>query len=440
MNKDALRLPIDPSLGESFVEIVLEEVGDWDMVYDRGRRMLLGMGLPRNQPRGAYLLYRAAKIGGHHAAAWDLSCLSCLLANHPADTPDVVLPAEQALLLPLSEQKEGSWQIDWNKATQIYQAHIEKEDKFALFNLGLCHYEGHGVEQSWEKAVALFKRAKKQSYLNGINSLGLCHYRGHGIPWNHEKAFKLFEKGAARGYCISQFNLAYCCENSRSFALPQNQLRSTLLYIRSSCQGDVAAFRQLLDTLGKTSSFGPKKVDFHIPTLYALCLAACRKRGVAKAIRVRNRQKQKALETTKNAKNFKAKEEEKDDIHDNCDDRTSDSTLSMSSGLDSSEIQGLPLDVVNNLNNNLLVCVYPHCERWFYGPGRVRWFFPIKTGGASHDMQKQAGEKSPTNMSFEPWECISSAFRGELHGGERMVVLDFCSIECHAKSERKEGF
>jgi hypothetical protein len=61
--------------GESWVEVVLEEAGEWDMIYDRARRMITGMGLPCDPPRGAFLLRRAAEVGNHHAAAWDLAAL-----------------------------------------------------------------------------------------------------------------------------------------------------------------------------------------------------------------------------------------------------------------------------------------------------------------------------------------------------------------------------
>jgi TPR repeat protein len=110
-------------------------------------------------------------------------------------------------------------------------------ERIASYNLGLCYYNGQGIEQDLSVAAQLFQRAADMGHVNGINSLGthfssssrsrgtrtpvpptdvirplttrrffgstagLCYYRGQGVVLNIDKALSLFKLAADRGEC-----------------------------------------------------------------------------------------------------------------------------------------------------------------------------------------------------------------------------------------------
>jgi hypothetical protein len=335
------------------------------------------------------------------------------------------------------------WSLDWSKAAASYAAALKSDprDRFALFNLGLCHYDGEGVTWSQEDAVELFKRAAEEDYLNGLNSLALCYFRGHGTPWEQDTAVKLFMQGAKRGYIISQFNLGYCYEFGKG--VEKDPQLSAYNYIKSACQGDVAALKQLSEQVLREPAFGRKKVEYHIPSLASLCLAVCRKRGVGRAIRVRTAAAHRERERMRAEKRYRKAKEAKGDLTE--DDGEVETNVSVNVEELDPETARLPLDVLQELNEGIGLCVRPSCESWFYGRyGRVRWVYPIapkeKTENAPAPTQKVSveaaakGEEEKADLPvFSPRECITNTTPA-LHGDERVVALAFCSVECHNKA------
>ena len=80
--------------------------------------------------------------------------------------------------------------------------HAAEEDfgNPARFRLGLCYYEGVGVEQSYLEAAENFQKSALSGDLDGMYYYGLCLYHGQGVLKNPERAKYYWERCAERDY------------------------------------------------------------------------------------------------------------------------------------------------------------------------------------------------------------------------------------------------
>lgn len=90
---------------------------------------------------------------------------------------------------------------NYKKAVFHYKLAIKKEHATAMYMLGICHYNGHGVEKSITTAIWYWNMA----YAFGENNhacyeLGCSYYLGEGILKKDPKAaFKLWKISADNG-------------------------------------------------------------------------------------------------------------------------------------------------------------------------------------------------------------------------------------------------
>ena len=73
--------------------------------------------------------------------------------------------------------------------------------------LGLCYYNGYGVDQDYAKAAEYFTKAAEQDHIEAYHYLGDCHYNGYAFEQNYENAVEYYKKSAEQGYMLSQRRL-----------------------------------------------------------------------------------------------------------------------------------------------------------------------------------------------------------------------------------------
>ena len=98
---------------------------------------------------------------------------------------------------------------NFEKAVKYYQKALEVGvvSSAALSNLGICYYEGNGVEKNISEAVKYFKEAALGGFPQAQCNLGVCYYRGEGLKKDIVKAYALIAISAAGGYEASQEKL-----------------------------------------------------------------------------------------------------------------------------------------------------------------------------------------------------------------------------------------
>lgn len=101
--------------------------------------------------------------------------------------------AKKALAFLLYDDAQS--ERDYAESYRLLSSLVEEGDKGGkiLYYLGLCYYEGRGVNRNASKAVDYLQQASFEQFAQiGIMEaqylLGLCYYQGDGIPKNYNRA------------------------------------------------------------------------------------------------------------------------------------------------------------------------------------------------------------------------------------------------------------
>eukprot|EP01090_Pellita_catalonica_P016000 TRINITY_DN4467_c0_g1_i2.p1 TRINITY_DN4467_c0_g1~~TRINITY_DN4467_c0_g1_i2.p1 ORF type:complete len:560 (+),score=111.47 TRINITY_DN4467_c0_g1_i2:95-1774(+) len=205
---------------------IVEYPWSLELIYDRGRTLLMKISVRRN-PKKAWRLLELAAKQGHPAAKWDLQL-----------------------------RKTDGDEIDWDKAVEFYVSKLqgtemvdnvptkEEEKALAAFCLGCCFLGGWGVERREDRAVSLYKMAVKRGYLKGLNEVGWIYDHGlGGVQRDSACAFKCFNILAKRGYALAQYNTGRCYRDGRGVQLDKKKAIKWLA--KASLQGYHNAQRSL---------------------------------------------------------------------------------------------------------------------------------------------------------------------------------------------------
>jgi TPR repeat protein len=190
-----------------------------EFYYDIGKRLVLGkeegMEVNRNVTRGIECLMRAAELG-HAAAGWDLQCFTGAGGD------------------------AGGLRLDYVKAAQLYQKHVDLGNCMAQSNLGVCYHKGRGIEQNLDKAVDLYKLAAEQGYPRALYNLAVCYDLGEGVEANIPKAVELYHQSAQGGYAVAQYYMGVCFLNGKGLKA-KDPARAIEMWTRAANQGHAFA-------------------------------------------------------------------------------------------------------------------------------------------------------------------------------------------------------
>lgn len=102
--------------------------------------------------------------------------------------------------------------------------------------LGRCAQFGWGCPLNLEEAVRHYRKAAELDDLWGIYNLGICHMRGMGVENSRRAAFVLFRRAALRGHAKSMNLLARFIEEG--WETPANPIAALEWYQKSADGGD----------------------------------------------------------------------------------------------------------------------------------------------------------------------------------------------------------
>jgi uncharacterized membrane protein len=109
--------------------------------------------------------------------------------------------------------------------------------------LGICHYNGRGVERSHEGAVKWFRKAAEQGHAWAQYNLANCYYNGKGVEQSYEEAMKWYRKAAEQGNADAQYNLGTCYYKGQG--VEQSYEGAVSWYRKAAEQGYTGAIEQL---------------------------------------------------------------------------------------------------------------------------------------------------------------------------------------------------
>jgi TPR repeat protein len=99
------------------------------------------------------------------------------------------------------------------EAVKWYRKAAEQDDPLAQFNLGYCYENADGVLKDEVAAVEWYRKAAEQNNARAQVNLGSCYAEGTGVPKDDVEAVKWYRKAAEQNVPQAQFALGVCYEN-----------------------------------------------------------------------------------------------------------------------------------------------------------------------------------------------------------------------------------
>ena len=99
---------------------------------------------------------------------------------------------------------------DFSKAVYWSQKAAEAGNSGAQNNLAICYKHGDGVEQDYSKAVYWSQKAAEAGESTAQCNLALCYCKGEGVEKDSSKAMYWWQRAAESGKSTAQYNLALC--------------------------------------------------------------------------------------------------------------------------------------------------------------------------------------------------------------------------------------
>lgn len=102
---------------------------------------------------------------------------------------------------------------------------VEEGSPAAATALGVCYFEGLGVEVDYEQALKLLAPAAQRGLPRACYYLGRIYAGGLGVPANMGDAVTLFERAAAGGEFFAMIELARAYASGRGVARDEEMAR-----------------------------------------------------------------------------------------------------------------------------------------------------------------------------------------------------------------------
>ncbi len=143
----------------------------------------------------------------------------------PASTPEQVstpppLNPEQSALLEAAEHGDLDAQLALGKlyivegdhqhygnASKWYHLAADQGSAQALFNIGVIHDKGYGVESDWEEAAKWYRKSAELGFPDALFNLGVMYEYGQAVPQDYAKAREYYLMAAEKGDPSAQFSM-----------------------------------------------------------------------------------------------------------------------------------------------------------------------------------------------------------------------------------------
>lgn len=87
---------------------------------------------------------------------------------------------------------------DEHVAVELARVAADKGNAGGLLNMGVCYYEGIGVERDCAKAAQYFEKSLQLGNLRGLNALAYMYAEGEGVSKDVQKAWQYAERALAQ--------------------------------------------------------------------------------------------------------------------------------------------------------------------------------------------------------------------------------------------------
>ena len=119
----------------------------------------------------------------------------------------------------------GVVSADKREAVKWYHKAAESGDPQAQYRLGLCYYNGEGVQKDKTEAVKWYRKAAEQGHIKAQHDLSICCSIGDGVEQDLDEAEKWCRKIIELGDdCAEEMLKEYCCKAEQGDPIAQYQM------------------------------------------------------------------------------------------------------------------------------------------------------------------------------------------------------------------------
>lgn len=127
------------------------------------------------------------------------SIVSGLALALALSAPAFAGPVEDAEAAYAADQKG-----DFATSMKLYQQAAAGGNAYAMYSIGLAHFDGKGVPRSYVNALTWYKQAADKGYPQAQLALGMMNEQGQGVRKNLPEAIKYYTLAANQGVTQAQ--------------------------------------------------------------------------------------------------------------------------------------------------------------------------------------------------------------------------------------------
>ena len=131
---------------------------------------------------------------------------------------------------------------DYKEAVRWFQKAAEQGCVDAQYSLGCCYDNGFGVSKNYTEAAKWYRTAAEQGHADAQYSFGECYYWGNGVSQDYNEAVKWYKKAAERGHADAQYSLGDCYENG--LGVTKDYSEAVKWYKKAAEQGQTDAIKR----------------------------------------------------------------------------------------------------------------------------------------------------------------------------------------------------
>ena len=141
---------------------------------------------------------------------------------------------------------------DTKKAVKCLKKAAEQGHRDAQFNLGLCYFNGLGVDENLKEAARWWRKSAEQGHADSQYLLGIYYLYGVEADKDPKRAVEWLKKAAEQEHREAQYNLGICCAKGKGLSKDLDE--AAYWFSKAAAQGHANAQEALKNLNAKEIS------------------------------------------------------------------------------------------------------------------------------------------------------------------------------------------
>ncbi len=151
---------------------------------------------------------------------------------------------------------------EYDKAVVYYEGAYVAGDATATYNLGVCYYNGYGVEKDVTEAIDLFFQAERRNHPLALFQLGRCYESGNDVPKDELRALDYYSRAYKKGVSEAKQKLIVSATNIGDALYNEGNIdKALLVYDKAASVGDNYCKRRVIECGNKAGDIYFKECE-----------------------------------------------------------------------------------------------------------------------------------------------------------------------------------